>query len=159
MKSVAWILLLISVLGLVGCASRPAETDLAFRMIAKGHICGISDRQFEVIRDMASWTNYCSDMRSSQTNRLVVPPIDFNRETLIAVNLGLQPKADHDIEIIKAVKSSMTIRVLYTRWPLVSHGLHAETNTSPYHVVAIPHSRMPVRFTEIKPGKARKPFF
>lgn len=158
-KGFAWLIMFFVVLGLAGCASRPAETDLAFRMVAKGHSCGITHRRFEVIRDSAAWTNYCSDMRGSQTNRLVVPPIDFSREEIVAVNLGLQPKADHDIEIIKVVKSSLTIRVLYTRWPLISHGLRAETNTTPYHVVAIPRNRMPARFSEVRPGKARKPFF
>lgn len=154
-----WILS-IALAGLMtGCVTRSTDVVVTSRLIDKGHVCGIHERRFQIIRDPATWMKYWSELQNRKLNQVSAPPVDFSREEVVAMNMGLQAKGDRDVEIIKVEKSLTAIRVLYTLWPLQTHTYKAVSNTSPYHVVAITRSRMPARFVEIKADGPRKAFF
>jgi hypothetical protein len=145
---------------LLGCAARPemdmvdstdlgrANGRLAIRRLLQEHSSGHADPARRVITDATGFQAAWDQAYARRGQRPPLPVIDFSREAVILASLGTRSTGGYTIDI-DSVRAGSTVLEVFVRTtsPGPTCGATAAL-TQPVVMVALPRTRLPVRFEE-----------
>ncbi len=121
-----------------------------FETVKKDFHGGVEAGENVAVTGEAEWTTLWNQMAANITPKPPVPAIDFSKEMVIGVFLGIKPTGGYSIEVTRIAESADRITV-YVRE--VSPGPNCrvtEALTNPYHIVKIETSSKQVDFSVTK---------
>ena len=123
-------------------------TAPAFRTIDKGAQSRIGSPRQVVARTVAEWDAlwkaHTGPGRRGEGS--AAPPIDFDRETVVAVFMGSRPTGGFSVAIDSATDRDGTLVIAYHEASPQPGAIAAQVLTFPYHIVAVPKHTGPVIF-------------
>jgi len=129
---------------LAAAASATAQTP---RTIEKGDQSNVDDARQVVIRDAAAWRTLWQQHAPDRP----LPPVDFAKESVVAMFMGSRPTAGYNITILSATEGGGALIVTYRETRPAAGGVIAQVLTFPYHIVAIPKATATnVRFEKVE---------
>ena len=108
----------------------------SLRSIDKGLDSQIDEARQVAVRSAAEWEKLWRQHAGERAR----PPVDFAKETVLAVFLGSRPTAGFSIEIAGTRQDGPTLIVQYRETRPAAGGIVAQVLTSPYHIVAMSKS-------------------
>ena len=108
----------------------------SLRSIDKGLDSQIDEARQVAVRSAAEWEKLWRQHAGERAR----PPVDFVKETVLAVCLGSRPTAGFSIEIVSTRQDGPTLIVQYRETRPAAGGIVAQVLTSPYHIVAMSKS-------------------
>lgn len=135
------------VLACVSClafaAAASAQTP---RTIEKGDQSNVDDAKQVVVRDAAQWRTLWQQHAPDRP----LPPVDFAKESVVAVFMGSRPTAGYSVAILSTTEGGGALIVRYRETRPAPGAITAQVLTFPYHIVAIPKSTAPnVKFEKV----------
>ncbi len=119
-----------------------------FVTVAKGNVSSIREFNQLAIRERSTWLALWR--QHARATSLPAPTVDFNRQMVIAIFAGESP-APRRLSIARVVRERSQLVVWYmvrdTRPSLDGEGMNPVT---PFHIVRLVHSPLPVRFSQVK---------
>jgi hypothetical protein len=125
---------------------RPADPPLSYRTLAQGADSRIDLHRELVLRTPGAWNLIW--FKHSGDNR--EPDIDFRREMVVAVFGGRRASRDASVEIVGITREDGSVVVRYRESPGDAAQPSAAAGSRPFHIVAIPADRAPVRFVSTR---------
>jgi len=110
------------------------QTGGAPRTIEKGDQSAIDDGKQVLVRTEAEWTQLWRQHAGDRAR----PPIDFSKESIVAVFMGSRPNAGFSTAIVSATEGGGALIVRYTETKPARGAVSAQVLTFPFHIVAIP---------------------
>jgi hypothetical protein len=131
-----------------------ADDELTFRTISRAVVSSNGDRlEFLVARSRAdwdrAWRHRGPDPNGAAARYVPAPTLDFAAEMAVGVLGASQLNRCAAITIVRVVHEAARIRVDYEPWHARPEEDCAPEISTPFHVVAIPASPMPVAFVEV----------
>ena len=130
--------------------SEGAGEAVSFRRLDDGarQFSAVVQRERLVIETPEAWASAWALLQGTLLPVPPVPAVDFTREAVVVVAMGRRPTAGYSIRVdrVERLAGETTVRVVET-----SPGrtcVLAQVLTSPFDVVLIPRSALPLRFTE-----------
>lgn len=112
----------------------------------KGYHCGYTEPSRLVIKAEDRWKEVWGKVHRLRLPRPELPEIDFEKEMVVAVFMGMRKSGGYEIEIIKITKTEEEIVAVVKEKESPSDSLQTMALTQPYHIVVIKRSSLPVRF-------------
>lgn len=112
----------------------------------KGYHCGYTETSRLVIKAEDRWKEVWGKIHRLRLPRSELPEIDFEKEMVVAVFMGIRKSGGYEIEIIKVTKTEEEIVAVVREKEPPSDSLQTMALTQPYHIVVIKRSSLPVRF-------------
>ena len=151
MKSISFLSLLASVTTTVLFSVAAASINVPFVTIEKGAYSGIDAPLTEVYRTASEFQRFWVRHRSiaiddpsinNDTPATNIPLVDFSRQIVIAVCMGVQNSGGYDIEIKSLdrgedVEDENTLAVNFMMSAPPSSGMVTTALTQPYHIVRV----------------------
>ena len=117
------------------------------RTIEKGEQSAIDDAKRVLVRTEAEWAQLWRQHAGDRAR----PPIDFNKESIVAVFMGSRPNAGFNTAIVSATEGGGALIVRYTETRPPPGAITAQVLTFPFHIVAIPKvTAADVRFEKVQ---------
>ena len=104
------------------------------RTIEKGEQSAIDDGKQVLVRTDAEWAQLWRQHAGDRAR----PPIDFSKESIVAVFMGSRPNAGFSTAIVSATEGGGALIVRYTETKPARGAVSAQVLTFPFHIVAIP---------------------
>ena len=104
------------------------------RTVAKGDQSNIDSAKQVVVRTDAEWTQLWSQHAPDRPP----PPIDFSKETVIALFMGSRPNAGYSTAVVSVTEGGGALIVRYSETRPPRDAITAQVITFPFHVAAIP---------------------
>jgi hypothetical protein len=134
-----------AVLLLAALAQAPAG-DVTPRLVAQGQQSGVEEARQVVVSTPDA---FAALWREHATPSTAVPVVDFTRESVVGLFLGTRPTAGYRIEVTAVRRSADAVTVQFRERRPAADVLTAQVLTSPFVLVAIPVSTIPVRFERL----------
>ena len=118
------------------------------RTIGKGPMSGIETARQVAIRTADEWTL----VWRQHTARVFLgeqPTVDFSREMVLGVFLGMRTTGGYSVEIVRTVKVNDLLRVEYVENAPRRGDVTAQVLTAPFHLVALPKHDGPIQFVKV----------
>lgn len=125
-----------------GCVSQTYPQTLA-----QGSASGIEDAREMVITDQSEWESFWSELNANVQPVPDLPEIDFSREMVIAVTLGMRSTTGYSVNITGVDEEEDSITVTYLEMQPPWDAIVGQALTQPYHVIKIQKSDKPVEFS------------
>jgi len=109
------------------------QSAAAPRTIEKGEQSAIDDAKQVVVRTDAEWARLWRQHAGDRAR----PPIDFSKESIVAVFMGSRPNAGFNTAIVSATEGGGALIVRYTETKPPPGAISAQVLTFPFHIVAI----------------------
>jgi hypothetical protein len=136
------------VLCATACTTTTKSTPVAWRFLAKGFDSRIEKPRREIFRNGTEWREFWS--RHIPTNSTNKPPVvDFKKEMVVAVMMGLQKIGGHDLEIVQVDTLKNRTRILVVEYKPALGARPRKGGTTPYQMIAIPRSSSKPRFVDV----------
>jgi len=116
------------------------------RTVVKGAMSGVEARREVVIRSAADW----AALWKEHGVRDPLPAVDFSREMLVGVFLGVRNTTGYGVEIVRAVGNGGVMTVQYVEASPGRDAITAQVLTAPYHLAAMPKHDGEVRFQKVE---------
>jgi hypothetical protein len=123
-----------------------ASGSLPVRSIDRGVRSGIDAPEQVVVHTTQEWTELWRRHGSSRP----LPPVDFDREMVVAVFAGTRPTAGYAVTITAARAQGDGLVVEYAVKAPSPGSMTAQVLTSPYAIAALPRHAGGVRFEEMR---------
>jgi len=139
--------LLLAMLALftAACSMPPVqELPVPFTTIAMGEQSGIHRPKNVVVRTEAEWTRLWQAHDASPADKR--PPIDFDRDMVIAVFLGQRPTAGYRVRIMDVRQSPDELQVHVRERKPDSQAVLAQVLSYPFVMIRLPRKDLPVTF-------------
>ena len=115
----------------------------------KGYHCGYTEPLRVVIYTENQWDEIWKKVQVLRLPVPELPKIDFGKEMVIAVFMGTRSSGGYEIEIKNISKTEKEIVVGVEEKEPSSDSLRTMAVTSPYHLVIVKRSSLPVRFQSL----------
>lgn len=116
------------------------------RTIEKGDQSNVDAAKQVVVRDAAEWRKLWQQHAPDRP----LPPVDFAKESVVAVFMGSRPTAGYSVAILSTTEGGGALIVRYRETRPSPGAIAAQVLTFPYHIVAIPKSTAPnVKFEKV----------
>jgi hypothetical protein len=112
------------------------------RTVVKGAMSSVEARREVVIRSAADW----AALWKEHGVRDPLPAVDFSREMVVGVFLGVRNTTGYGVEIVRAVGNGSVMTVQYVEASPGRDAITAQVLTAPYHLAAMPKHDGEVRF-------------
>ena len=137
-----------------------ADDELTFRTISRAVVSSNGDRlEYLVARTRADWDKAWRHRGpppgAAAQRHVPAPTLDFGSEMAVGVLGASQLNGCAAITIVRVVQEPRRIRVDYEPWLANPPGECTPEMSTPFHVVAIPASPLPVAFVETPPTPAQ----
>ena len=119
---------------------------LPFATIAAGKTSGVRQPARVVIREAASWQRL---WRRHAGPTAEPPSVDFGREMVIALFAG-ETRRPVALAIARITREAGTLVVWYTQVDTRPLPQPEDVRVTPFHIVRLARSRLPVKFVRIK---------
>jgi hypothetical protein len=115
------------------------------RTVVKGAMSGVEARREVVIRSAAEW----AALWKEHGVRDPLPAVDFSREMVVGVFLGVRNTTGYGVEIVRAVGNGSVMTVQYVEASPGRDAITAQVLTAPYHLAAMPKHDGEVGFQKV----------
>jgi hypothetical protein len=123
---------------LAGCQTSGPSHAFTWRSLSKGLVSGLTTPRHVVIRDEASYLKLWAE-HAANSNLMALPPnVDFTREMVIAVAMGIRPTGGYLIEVVDVQLRGRSLRVLVGEREPRPGTLQIQQETQPYQFIALP---------------------
>ncbi len=112
----------------------------------RGTMSGIDNPAQQVVRTAAEWQALWARHESAKP----LPPVDFSKEMVVAVLLGMRPSGGWDVEVVGVEPGADGLRVKYAVRRPGPDDVAAAVITSPYHFVKVPKAEGKVVFEKVE---------
>jgi hypothetical protein len=140
----------IAVVALFAMLQAPA---LPVRTIARGSRSDVTARAELVVRTSGTWRLVWARHEGGGT----APFVDFDRDMVIAVFAGSRSVSDGAVDVLSVAREGRTLVVRYRENHPAADGAGAHAGSAPFHFVAVPRTRGPVRFIEVRELRSASP--
>jgi hypothetical protein len=115
--------------------------------VAQGSRSGVTEALEVVVRAPAEWASLWARHAGPGVPS---PPIDFAREMVVAVFLGRRPASGFRVQItdVHETGAGRDLEVIYQELDAAAGAMRRPVVTTPFHIVSLPRSEMPVRFRQ-----------
>lgn len=120
-----------------------------FETIDKGSYSGHQTRKDYFIRNDVSWKGLWEITFGIYTPKHESPEINFSKDMVIAVYMGMQTTGGYGIEIKKILENKKSIDVLVEEHSPKPGFMYTQALTRPYHIVKTDMSKKKVKFKRI----------
>ena len=125
----------------------PATTRLLpFQTIDHGADGGVTDARRAVVRDRTAWSLLWEQVTVGRSPIPRLPAVDFEKEMVLGVFLGLRRSAGYGVEIVALEESATELLVRVRETAPVAGADTAQMLTAPYHLVRAARTDKAVRF-------------
>lgn len=134
------------ILSLLWMATAAFAENVPFNVVAEGGFSGIDEPVSDAVLDQARYDELWMRHTAGQMPEPAQPGVDFVHHTLLVAFAGLQASSGSRLSLIGVEADNAELRVHVM---LTSPGKHCISNSvmgSPYIMVTIPQSKLPVRF-------------
>jgi hypothetical protein len=139
---------MVLVLCVTACTTTTKSTPVAWRFLAKGFDSRIQKPRRVVLRTATEWRAFWAlHNPANPTNK--PPVVDFKKEMVVAVMMGLQKVGAHDLEVVQVEMLNNRTRVLVIEYEPALGARPRKGGTTPYQIVAIPRSASKPRFVDV----------
>lgn len=114
----------------------------SMRTIDRGSQSNVDDQKQAVARTAAEWEALWRQHSPDRPQ----PAVDLSKEMVVAVFLGSRNTAGYSIDIVSAKEDQGALIVAYRERQPAPGAVTAQIITTPYHMVAVPKSALPVKF-------------
>ena len=129
------ILGVIVVFGLILISGCTQQKQINFETISKGYYSGHNEKKDYVINSQNEWVKLWNKTMSNQIPLPEVPPVDFSKNTIIAVYQGSHSTGGYSIEITRIIEEDDQV-IVYVKESSPSPGAEVtQAFTQPYHIV------------------------
>jgi hypothetical protein len=126
----------------------PAERSPELALLGHRHNSGIDTRSRTVVTDSEGWAALWAQIIRGNSPQPPVPRVDFNREMLIVVGMGVRPTGGYQITIDSVRAINGRVRAYVTEWsPGRLCGVTGAI-TEPVGLARLRRVTMPVEFVE-----------
>jgi len=136
-----------------GAVPMPART------IAQGGFCKQEKPGHEVARTAGEWEKLWRAYSGTPRDREIAPPpVDWSKEMVLAAFMGSRTTGGYRVQIQGAEEVAGKLVVTVTERKPGPGDIVAQAFTTPYHVVAVKKSALPVQWKvtdEKKPGEGK----
>ncbi len=130
-------------------AAPPATTSL--RTVARGTQSPAAASSRQVIRDKAAWSRlWTTQLRPEGSEAETPPAVDFSREMVLAVFQGQKSSGGYAVTILSAKEEKGALLVTVREQSPPPDAMSIQVLTSPYHVVAVKRSKLPVKWKVVR---------
>jgi PrcB C-terminal len=147
------VLLGLTAMLLVGCASNAWAEPLPIRTLVKGAFSGIQEPKQEVIRDKATWEKTWAKHSASSKSAGKMPEVDFSKEMVIFVTMGRKNTGGYSIQVTKVEPMGDKLRITVSRTAPPAGAMTIQALTAPFQIVAVPKSDLSPKFVETENKK------
>ena len=126
--------------------------DIAVVTVARGPLSAIEETREVVVRDRAAW----EQLWKSHAAAAAVPPVDFERDMVAAVFLGMKNTGGFSVEILRGRREGATLIVEYAERSPGADAVVIQMLTSPFHIVRMAKHTGPVQFRRVAPNATPK---
>ena len=116
------------------------------RTVVKGAMSGVDARREVVIRSAADWAALWKEHGA----RDPLPAVDFSREMVVGVFIGVRNTTGYGVEIVRAVGNGSVTTVQFVEASPGRDAITAQVLTAPYHLAAMPKHDGEVRFQKVE---------
>ena len=141
--------LVFAVFALAACHSTPASNlgadasgSVPFQTLRRGYQSGAHAEQCNVISDAESWAAWWKMHASLSLPAPELPPVDFEKNSVLVLSLGNRPSAGYGVEIVRVSEQKGMLAVEAVETPPAKDMLHPQIVTQPYHIVMLPHTKL-----------------
>jgi hypothetical protein len=152
MKAIESLLIGLFLIGSLNCVNADDAQPLVIRSLAKGTFSGIKEARQEVIRDAAAWGQFWKQHSPSAGSVEKIPAVDFAKEMVIAVTMGIKRTGGYTIEIVRVEPAGKSLKIFVKQTSPPPGSLSIQALTAPFHFVAVPRSDLKPEFVEVKPA-------
>ncbi|WP_161603761.1 protease complex subunit PrcB family protein [Noviherbaspirillum massiliense] len=127
--------------------TKSATEEIAFQTVDANLYSGITGPETHVVRDANSWETLWLEHKKNEVPPSPHPLIDFSRETILAVFLGVRQTGCYDVKIRRIYAEDETVFVEYEEIRPGPGAICTQALSAPAHIVAIPRTDQPtIRF-------------
>jgi hypothetical protein len=119
------------------------EALMPVATIARGGISDIMRPREAVVRSAGEWQALWHAHAGAGA---VPPPVDFSRQQVVGVFLGMRSSGGFAVEITDATEEAGALLVHYVETTPGTGAMTAQVITAPFHIVSLPRTRGEVRF-------------
>lgn len=131
-------LLVIGIVLLSGCITsnfKPQTSNLNFTTISKGFYSSYTEKASIVINDAEAWADVWNNTTANLVPQPALPEVDFSKETIIAVFLGVKSTSGYEIKITEIKEEQGKVFVYVKESEPKPRAMVATVLTYPYHIV------------------------
>ena len=140
---------------LVNCATADVARPVPIRSLAKGVFSGIRDAKQEIVRSTDDWEKLWKQHAVSAGAAAKVPDVDFTKEMVVAVTMGMKRTGGYSIEIVSVDVAEKTLRISVRKRSPPPGALTVQALTAPFHFVAVPRNDLKPEFVEEIAGEKK----
>jgi len=135
--------------GPVSVGAQPTGTDVPLVTLAKGALSAIAERRLIAVRNQLEWQELWRAHQGGGQSGAPLPPVDFEKDMVLAMFAGEKGMAGHAIEIRKLEAAPGELRVFYAETRPPPGAMVAQMVTQPYHIARSQRFDGPVTFTPL----------
>jgi hypothetical protein len=150
MKVIESLLIGLFLIVLLNCVNADDAQPLVIRSLAKGTFSGIKEARQEVIRNATAWETFWNQHSASAGSAEKIPAVDFAKETVIAVTMGIKRTGGYTIEIVRVELAGKSLKIFVKQTSPPPGSLSIQALTAPFHFAAVPKSDLKPEFVEAK---------
>lgn len=151
MPSVATCLYFLTLMTVCSGTEMTSMDELSFTEIDKGFTSGLKERNFTLIRSTKEWKEFWARHVSGSgfISPTPLPPVDFDREMIVAVSSGEKATGGYGIEItkIEAVHPNRVLLITLVDSKPPADAITSQALTQPYHIVKLRRVDLQPTFT------------
>jgi len=152
-------LVLAASVGLTSCAtagpSGGSDAEQRIETVVSDVHSGLDKARREVIRDAASWARLWGEIHGGRTPAPELPPVDFEREMLIAVATGTRPTGGFSIKVQSVTTRGDRLEVAVVERCPESDAMVTMSLTQPVEVVRVAKLAQAPTFRDTRTGACR----
>jgi hypothetical protein len=117
------------------------------RTLAQAGYCGVAKPERKVIRTQAAWEKLWAIMalpRGGPNGPAKAPEVDWSKEMVLAAFMGTKSTGGYQVRIEGAAPGGGKLVVTVAEKQPPPDAITAQVITSPFHLVAVPKSTLPV---------------
>ena len=146
----ACVFLFLSCSSRINNKSKPMKQEvIAFEIIAQDDFGGMTDSKFIAIKDQKALNEIYNIISEGRLPELKAPPIDFEKETVIALFLGEKTSGGYAITVGQILNIDDKINVAYKITAPKRGEMVTTVMTQPYCIIKIPKTSKKVTFSSL----------
>jgi hypothetical protein len=127
-------------------------TSVAFTTVHRGSDSQVENAKNVTVRTAADWRALWKEHSFS----LPLPKVDFSKEMVVGVFLGMRPTGGHSVTITAVDLKGDELVVTYREETPAANAMVTQALTSPVHLVRLPQHKGAVRFERAAQAAAPK---
>ncbi len=139
---------LLTALVLLQAPTQEKGETVSFRILDKNTLSGFQEPQERFITTLDEWIQLWARRQANRPTKKPHLPVDFDREAVIVVTLGMKTTGGYAIEIVRIVKTKEEIQIFLRKTAPAEGTKPVVAALSPFVLARMPKPDRAVRFYE-----------